>query len=142
MFGLTPYERRNHSLFDSPFDALQDFENAFFRSAVPQMRCDIQEKENEYELVMDLPGFTKDDVKITAENGMLTIQAEKDENNENKDKDNYVRRERRYGSVQRSFSISGIDEQNITAAFENGVLTLTLPKEKEQQPTSRQIEIH
>ena len=93
-------------------------------------------------LTADLPGFTKDDVKITAENGMLTIQAEKDENNENKDKDNYVRRERRYGSVQRSFSISGIDEQNITAAFENGVLTLTLPKEKEQQPTSRQIEIH
>ena len=57
-------------------------------------------------------------------------------------KQNYVRRERRYGSLSRSFDISGIEADKITASYENGVLTLELPKKAESQPAARQVEIH
>ena len=73
---------------------------------------------------------------------MLTIQAQHQENKDQQDEQgNYLRRERRYGSFTRSFDVTGIDESRISAAYENGVLKLTLPKAIPVQPETRRIQI-
>ena len=73
---------------------------------------------------------------------MLTITAKHDETKENKDESGkYICRERRTGSYARSFDVSGIREEDISAAYDNGVLKLTLPKQGEPQPQSRKITI-
>ena len=80
---------------------------------------------------------------ITAIDGILTIKAEHKENNDQTDdKGQYLRRERRYGSFARSFDVSGIDESGITAAYNNGILELTLPKQVPVEPETRQIAIN
>ena len=73
--------------------------------------------------------------------GILTVTATHEDVQEKKDDKTYVRRERRYGSFSRAFDISGIDEGGITAQYEGGILTLTLPKQQPTQPVRRQIAI-
>lgn len=80
---------------------------------------------------------------MNIENGYLTISAEHKTNDEEKDeKGNYIRRERTYGSYSRCFDITGINEDEISANFKNGILELTLPKEAEKETTTKKIEIH
>jgi len=126
------------SLFtDSVFD---DFMNDFgFRAPrkisvqAPVMRTDVKETETNYELEIDLPGYTKDDVKAELKDGCLTITAEKNEEHEEKT-GKYIRKERYTGSMSRAFYIGeGITEQDISAKFENGILLITMPKEAPQK---------
>ncbi len=144
MFGLTPYERRNGIGYYNPFKELEDFEKKFFSNgmAVSNFKTDIRDDGKNYILESDLPGFEKGDINIDISDGVLTISAEHKTSSEKKDKEgNYIRRERSYGSYSRSFDVSGIDENAISASFNNGVLELKLPKLEEKKEEPRKIEI-
>ena len=105
------------------------------------MKCDIYEKDGNYHIEMDVPGFDKKDISIEANDGYLTITAEKnsedEEKNENK---NYIRRERVYGKVERSFYLGDLDQDKIDAEFKNGILNIVVPK-KEETSNKKRIEI-
>lgn len=107
----------------------------------PKMKCDIYEKGNNYHIEMDIPGFDKNEISVETKNGYLTIIAEKNNevNNEDKEK-KYIRRERTYGKYERSFYLGDLDEENISAKFENGILKITVPK-KEEVESKKIIEI-
>ena len=89
---------------------------------------------------MDVPGFTKDDIKIEVNKDSLIITAEKEEKNDEKDGKKYIHRERRYGKYQRSFYLQDLDSDDINAEFKDGVLTIVVPK-KEEKDTKKYIEI-
>ncbi len=104
-----------------------------------KMQCDIYEKDNNINIEMDIPGFNKEDINIEINKGNLVVTAEKNED-ENEDK-KYLRRERKfYGKYQRSFYLGEIDEENIEASFENGILKISIPKKTEEE-TKKLIEI-
>lgn len=105
------------------------------------MKCDIYEKDDNYHIEMDIPGFKKEDISIEVEDGYLTIEAEK--NNEEKledDNKNYIRRERSYNSYKRSFYLGDLDQDNIKAEFNDGMLEVIVPK-KEKITNKKKIEI-
>lgn len=105
-----------------------------------RMKCDIYEKDNKYYIEMEVPGFKKEDIDISLKDGNLTVKAEKKMSNEEKDDDKkYLRKERSYMRTERSFNLGNIDEENIDASFENGVLNIVIPKAEENKRT---IEIH
>lgn len=141
MFGMLPFERNDSNLFDT-FDT---FARDFFRRSntdLPAFRTDIRDTGDSYVLEAELPGFKKEDISLDLKDGILTITASHNDVKEEKDSDGtYIRRERRYGSFQRSFDVTGIEEKNITAAYDNGVLALTLPKAKPAEPEVHRIEI-
>ncbi len=143
MFELIPFDRhmRNLAAYD-PFRAFDDMERSFFGgdSMVSAFRTDVTDTGDAYKLEAELPGFGKDDIKIDVENDCLTISAERKLDNEDK-KPNFVKRERFYGSYSRSFDVSGINQEGIEAAYNDGVLTLTMPKKVETVPASRRLEI-
>lgn len=127
-------------------DLFDDFEDVFefspaFRKQVAATRnisSDIKELADGYQIEMELPGFSKEEVKAQLKDGYLTITAEhnaenKEENNEEgqkKEAVKYIRRERYYGKCQRSFFVGkNVTEEDINAKFENGILTMYVPKE-------------
>jgi HSP20 family protein len=102
---------------------------------------DIAETDVAYEISVELPGLDEKNVEITHANGMLTIRGEKQEESEDKRKDYYVS-ERRYGSFERSFRLpDSVDEAKISAAFNKGVLVVTLPKTQDTRQPEKKIEI-
>ena len=106
------------------------------RHAKNMMKTDIKEQEDGYELEMDLPGFTKDEITAELKDGYLTISASKglDKDEQEKETGKYIRRERYAGACQRSFYVGeDITEQDIKAEFKHGILKLFVPK-KEVQP--------
>lgn len=128
------------SLFDNMFDDM--FRDPFFTNSnnTKLMKTDIQEKDNNYILDMDLPGYEKEDIKAQLKDGYLTITAQKNTSNDDKDEEgNYIRRERYCGKCSRSFYVGdSIKEEDIKANFKNGILQLTFPKEvarKEDEET-------
>lgn len=95
------------------------------------MKTDIKEKDDSYIIEMDLPGFKKDEVKVSLENGYLTISAARglDKDEEDKDTGRYIRRERYAGACERSFYVGGdVKREDIKAEFQHGILKLTIPK--------------
>ena len=99
------------------------------------MQTDVKETEDGYEVVMNLPGYNKEDVKGELKDGYLVISASTNINNDEKDENGkYIRRERYSGSCQRSFYVGeDVTQEDIKAKFENGTLKLMIPK-KESQP--------
>lgn len=112
---------------------LDDIFDDFISSRKEQyMKCDIYEKDGKYHIEMDIPGFKKEEISVETKDGYLTITAEKkDEVNEDDKEKNYIRRERTYGKYQRSFYLGDLDEENIDASFENGMLKIEVPKKAE-----------
>ncbi|MCM1326236.1 MAG: Hsp20/alpha crystallin family protein [Bacteroidales bacterium] len=102
------------------------------KNAQDMMKTDICEKENAYEVSVDLPGFSKEDIHVKLENGYMTISATKEQKEEEKDKDGkYIRRERYSGSVSRSFYVGdALTSEDVKARYENGILQLTVPKKE------------
>lgn len=143
MFELIPFDRnmRNLVSFD-PFRAMDEMERSFFggHSAVSAFRTDVTDTGDAYRLEAELPGFKKEDINIDIENDCLTISAER-KSDEKEEKPNYVKRERYYGSYSRSFDISGIDADRIEASYNDGILTVNLPKVVETVPSTRRLEI-
>lgn len=113
-------------LFDDSFKSFNSTE---------MMKADVKELENGYELSMNLPGVKKEDIKAELKNGYITVSASTETSNDSQDDDgNYLRRERFYGSTSRSFYVGDqIREEDIKAKYENGVLTLTVPKKDAKQ---------
>ena len=105
------------------------------------MKCDIYEKNGIYNIEMDIPGYSKEDISLETKDGYLSIKAEKTNeiNEENKNK-NYIRRERTYGKYERRFYLGDLDEERIDAEFSNGVLKISIPK-KQQVENKKVIEI-
>lgn len=140
MFDLMPFGRR-----DDWFRSLESMEKDFFNGfggSLDSFSTDVLDKGNRYIVEAELPGFEKKDISIDVENGYLTVRAEHKEEKEQKEDGRYLRRERRYGSFVRSFDVSDIDEKEIKASYENGLLTLTMPKkEPSQRPAPRRIEL-
>ncbi|WP_195955444.1 Hsp20/alpha crystallin family protein, partial [Clostridium saudiense] len=101
-------------------------------------KTDIRETPEEYIVHAELPGVKKEDIKIDYNNNYLTISATRNNESEEK-KDNYIRRERSYGSVSRGFYISNVNKDSIKAKFDNGVLNIELPKKELTANNSTQI---
>ena len=126
------------NLFDDLFD---DFTKETKRAAqnlvgvTGVMKTDIVEKEDHFELLVDLPGFNKEDVKVELKEGYLNIEAERNSSKDEKDEEGtFVRRERYTGTCSRSFYVGEeFKQEDIKAKFENGILTLTVPK-KDDEP--------
>ena len=139
MYGITPFEKKTYDLFN----AFHDFEDNFFSgTALASCKTDIKDEGDRFVLEAELPGFEKEDIKLDLDGDNLIITAEHNTENEEKDSDGkYIRRERSYGSYQRSFDITGIDADNIHADYKNGILIMTLPKKKPDVPASRRLEI-
>ena len=128
--------RRKYDFFDD------FFKDPFFESNESSvMKTDIKEKDNSYELEVDIPGYKKEDIKMHMEDGYLIINAKTNKENDEKDKKGkYIRKERFLGTTSRSFSFSDIDEENIKAEFKDGTLLLTIPK-KEKVDNKKVISI-
>lgn len=144
MFELIPFERtmRNMNSF-YPFRQMEDMSRSLFSDnpASALFRTDISDMGEAYKLEAELPGFSKDDININIEDERMTISVErKSENEENKP--NYLRRERFCGSYSRSFDLSGIDADKITASYTDGILSLELPKQSSAAPACRRLEIN
>ena len=132
--------KKDFDLFDDMFD-----DPFFTRNDNKMMKTDIKENDNNFELEVDLPGFNKDNIKMTIDDGYLTINAKQETNNDEKDEHGkYVRRERYYGECSRSFYVGDdVKPEDITANFKNGILTLEVPKveNKGKLPEKKYIEI-
>ncbi|MBO7740020.1 MAG: Hsp20/alpha crystallin family protein, partial [Clostridia bacterium] len=102
---------------------------------------DILDTGDSYRLDMELPGFKKDEIKVSLEGKLLTVSAAHEAKEEKDDSQRYLRRERRTGSVTRSFTLSGIDTDGIEVLHENGVLSVILPKTKPIKPEVKEFEI-
>lgn len=131
MYTMTPFRPNPNRAFD-PMNFVDAVMRPFFdggRPAPMSIRTDIREKPEAWLLSAELPGVKPEDIRLETENDVLTIEA--DVNTERKDeKDSYIFAERRSGHVRRSFRLEGVAQDGITAAYENGVLRVTLPKEK------------
>lgn len=136
--------RRNSDIgFGWLDDSFEDFFKPFYGvQSMPSMKTDIQEKDGQYLLEVDMPGYDKKDISLSLEKGYLTISAQSSGDAEQKDEGkNYIRRERHYGSCSRSFYVGDIDEKDISAKYDNGILNISFPKNSKQQDSSKHIEI-
>lgn len=115
-------------IFNMPYSREKDY-----------MKTDIYEKQNRYILETDLPGVKKENIKINYENGYLTITAEK--NALSSSPDTYIRREKFYGQIKRSFYIGIKKESEIKAIYKEGILIISFPKEDEPKKTSKNITV-
>ena len=114
------------------------FEHEFFgkknplygKNAKNMMKTDIRETENSYEVDIDLPGFKKDEINASLNNGYLTISAAKGLDKDEKDKEGkYIRQERYAGAMSRSFYVGeSVKQEDVKAKYENGILKLSVPK--------------
>ena len=149
MFGLTPY-RDNQKMTYNPFREMEELEKRFFgqaldgfrSAALADFRTDITDQGDAFRLEADLPGFEKDAIKLDLNGDTLTIRAERHSEHEDKDKQGtYLSCERSYGRYERSFDVSAVDAEGISARYDNGVLTVDLPKKQQIIPASRTIAI-
>ena len=126
------------NLFDDFFNDFDMFPGwsgrnpLYGKHARNMMKTDVREKDNSYELDIDLPGFKKDEIQAQISDGYLTISASKGLDKDQKDdKGRYIRRERYCGECSRSFYIGdGITEKDVSAKFEDGILKLSIPKKE------------
>ncbi|PIE20648.1 MAG: heat-shock protein Hsp20 [Neptuniibacter caesariensis] len=132
--------RNFDSIFDDFFPSLRSTTESNFGQLIP--RVDVEEQETQYLIKADLPGINKEDINVELQNGLLTIRAEHTEEKEDKKDGKVIRRERHSGSYARSFSVGkGVTEDDVSGRFENGVLTLTIPKKDNEEPTTKRINI-
>lgn len=117
-------------------DIFDDFDSD---NKLMNMNCDIYEKEGKYNVVLDVPGFDKKDIKINVEDGYLTIEGTKSKEDSEEGK-RYIKRERVYGSFKRQFYIGDVNHEDIKAEFKDGMLKITVPKQ-EQINNKKTIEI-
>jgi len=150
MFDLVPFARRssgiqkNNDLFDIEGIFENFFNDRFFPSLYKnsaQMKVDIKENEKEFIIEAELPGIMKEEVNLQIDDDRLTISVQKNEQTD-VEKDNYIRKERSYSTMTRSFAFSNVETDNVNAKFENGLLFITLPKKQQKAIKGKQIEIN
>lgn len=128
------------------FDLLGEmFADPFFTEHESKiMKTDIKEKTDKYLIGIELPGYQKENIKINVEDGYLTVHAEINSDNEEKEEGKFVRRERYVGSCSRSFYVGNeVKSEDIKASFKNGILKIEVPKKeyKKELPEKKYIEI-
>lgn len=129
-------EHKFNRMFGNLFQDFGIHDRSLWNPAV-----DVEEKDQEYVVRVELPGITKDDVQITARENTLTIRGEKKQASEKKDS-NYYRSERSYGSFERSFALpGGLKIDRIDASFKDGILEVTVPKAEEAKPKSIEVKV-
>ena len=131
--------KRDFDLFDDVFN------DSFFKINESKiMQTDIKEHDDSFELLIDLPGFNREDIKMNIEDGYLIINAKTSNDNEEKDhKGKFVRKERYYGECSRSFYIGNdVDEEDIKANFKNGTLRIEVPKKEERKQVEEKTSCH
>lgn len=136
--------RKNNKRNDAFIDGYEDFFKNFFNlNKSMNMKTDIQEYKDKYIIEVDVPGLEKQDIDLNLEDGYLNICINKcDEYNEKDKKYNYLRRERHCGCQCRSFYIGEVNEDHIHAYYENGTLTINIPKKDiSVNSTCKRIEI-
>ncbi|UQS87173.1 Hsp20/alpha crystallin family protein [Nicoliella spurrieriana] len=132
---------------DSSFDPMDAFFGNFgksFLSSVSgnQMKTDVVENDDNYEVDSELPGFKKNDIKLYYNDDTLSVRAVHDLTKEDNDKQgNILRRERSSSNISRSFYIPNIDDTKISASYDGGILKITLPKQTKEQQKNTRIEI-
>ena len=144
MFGLIPFRTHNTNELGGTFaDFISDFFNDDFFSPMEMISgmnkfsADVRETNNEYLVSAELPGINKEDIKLDYDNNNLIIRAKRQEAHDDS-RDNYIRKERSYGEISRSFYIDNVNKEGIRAKFDNGELKIILPKQvKTQQSNSR-----
>ena len=137
MYGITSYKKNSYD----PWRDFRALHRAFWNDENQNsIKTDIRDTGDAYIVEAELPGYKKEEISIDVNDDILTISAEK-QSEETEEKKGYIRCERYSGSVSRSFNISEVDAAAISAKHENGVLTLTLPKKKEEIPQSHKISI-
>jgi HSP20 family molecular chaperone IbpA len=133
---LTTNRNDNYDLFD-PFD---DFFRPVFFDDSNTARTDIQETDTDYVLDIEMPGYEKDQMKVSLENGYLTVSCRKEQKDE-EDKKHYLRREISQ-SCRRSYYVgTDVTQEDITAKYDKGILSLTIPKAKPKAQEARYIDI-
>ena len=119
---------------DDNMDMKKTEKKLYGRRAARLMKTDIKEQDNGYELVIDLPGFKKDEINAQLDNGYLTISASKGLDKEEKNKEGkYIRKERYAGAMSRSFYVGDeVTQADIKARYEDGILRLSVPKKEKK----------
>ena len=128
--------------FTDPFSMIPSGRDVLYgKHGKNLMKTDVRETENAYEVDIDLPGFKKDEISVDLKDGYLTIRAAKGLDKDEKDKRGKMIRQERYsGSMQRSFYVGdAVTEEDIHAKFENGVLTLSVPKKDARKLPERKV---
>ena len=141
MFSMVPFFHNNLTSNDndlSIFDWINQPRRIF--SGMSTFKTDIQDKGTHYEVISELPGINKENISITYKNNYLTISTNVEEQvNSNK---RYIHRERYIQSNSRTFFLDNVDENNISAKFENGILMITLPKIEKKEEILNEIKIN
>ena len=132
MFDMVPFSTRYTPKMWDPFKEV-------FSTVSRSAATDIKETDNAFQIETELPGYEKSEISVSMKEGVLTIKAE--HQGEQSSDEGYVRRERTWETVERSFEVSGVDTSAISAAYVNGVLTVTLPKLPEVIPEQHTIEV-
>lgn len=121
--------KRNNDIFEDAFSSL--FRPFYVEEEATLMKTDIRETENAYLMDVEMAGFDKKDIALKFESGYLTVSAKKNDSESN---EKYIRRERAY-SCSRSYYLGDVNEKEIKAKYVNGVLEVTVPKEKPEVTT-------
>ena len=122
------------------FDLFDSFDQELLTTMTGSFRTDILDRGDAYVLQAELPGFRKEYINLELKDGVLTIEAKREEQSE-EEKEGYLRRERRTGTFSRRFNVSGIQEDAVSARFQDGILELTLPKVQPEVPVPQKITI-
>ncbi len=144
MFGIVPFRNNKIQERGSLFDMDSIFSDFFNDSALGfaglnSIKADVKENEKEYIIEAEIPGAKKEDIKLDLRDDRLTIAVERSEETK-EERNNYIRKERRYGSTSRSFCVENVKHEDVTAKYENGVLSIVLPKSEVKKSNNR-IEI-
>jgi HSP20 family protein len=140
--NLKLYGRDPLKMFEDVFnERLTPFISSMGSMIAPTFKVDISEDEKAVYLSADIPGVKKEDVKVTMEDDVITICAERTQEEEEKKK-NYHRVERSWGSLSRSFTIGdNINAENVTANYDNGVLKIVVPKKEPEEKKSKEVTV-
>ncbi len=140
MSGLIPFNRRRNDLMNAGFGDFQNMLDDFFSDTWPARRSlssdtfkiDVQDEENTYLVEAELPGVSKEDIRISVDDGKLNISVEKNEENEETDK-HYIHRERRFCSMSRNIFLADMNPEAIKAKLDEGILKIEIQKRQVQE---------
>ncbi len=146
MMTMIPYRHRYFSMPVKPFESLMNdpFFRSFFNGSGELLsnsfRVDIRDNQDAYVIEAEMPGLSEEQISLEVDEGVLTISAQYQSQTEQEEAGRMYS-ERRSGSMQRSFNLENIDADNISANLKNGILYVTLPKEKPVEKSARKIQI-
>ncbi|RYM05110.1 Hsp20/alpha crystallin family protein [Sporolactobacillus sp. THM7-7] len=143
MANLSPMKKDRDGFFDFLPSWFDEWGHNFFRNlSVQPFAADVQEKNDSYVVKVDLPGFSKDHIHLDFDQGVLTIDASREQETQERGEDgSFIRKERTSGSYTRRFAFNDVDEEGIKASFKDGVLNVILPKRDDARKETKQITI-